>query len=47
MARKKNKEEIIEEEVKQEAVKAPEFGTGWTGKNNRIQYELREGKGNE
>ena len=46
MARKK-KEEIIKEEVKQEDVKAPEFGTGWTGKNNRIQYMLREGKGNE
>ena len=46
MARKK-KEEIINEEVKQEAVKAPEFGTGWTGKNNRIQYMLREEKGNE
>ena len=46
MARKK-KEEIIKEEVKQEAVKAPEFGTGWTGKNNRIQYMLREEKENE
>ena len=45
MARKK-KEEIVEKEVKQEAVKAPEFGTGWTGKNNRIQYELREEKKN-
>ena len=46
MARKK-KEEIVEKEVKQETVKAPEFGTGWTGKNNKIQYELREAKGNE
>ena len=45
MARKK-KEEIVEKEVKQEAVKTPYFGTGWTGKNNRIQYELREGKKN-
>lgn len=45
MARKK-KEVIEEQEVKTEAVKAPDFGTGWTGKNNRIQYELREGKKN-
>ena len=45
MARKK-KEEIVEKEVKKEAVKAPSFGTGWSGKNNRIQYELREGKKN-
>ena len=43
MARKKKEEQ----EVKTEAVKAPEFGTGWAGKNNRIQYMLREGKGNE
>ena len=45
MPRKKKEEQI---EIK-EAVKAPEkdFGTGWTGKNNRIQYELREEKGNE
>lgn len=45
MARKK-KEEIVEKEVKQEAVKAPDFGTGWTGKNNKIQYYLREEKKN-
>lgn len=45
MARKKKEEQI---EIK-EPVKAPEkdFGTGWTGKNNKIQYELREGKRNE
>ena len=44
MARKK-KEQI---EIK-EPVKAPvkDFGTGWTGKNNKIQYELREDKRNE
>ena len=49
MARKKKEEQI---EIK-ELVKAPEkdpvryFGTGWTGKNNKIQFELREGKRNE
>lgn len=45
MARKKKEEQI---EIKEPA-KAPEkdFGTGWTGKNNKIQYELREGKRNE
>ena len=48
MARTKKvkEEEKIYYEVK-EAVKAPDFGTGWTGINNRIQYELREGKRNE
>ena len=46
MSRKK-KEVIEEQEVKTEAVKAPEFGTGWSGKNNRIQFELREAKENE
>ena len=43
MARAKK---VKEEEVKQE-VKAPDYGTGWTGKNNRIQAELREEKKNE
>lgn len=45
---KKKKEEVKElPEVKQEEVKAPDFGTGWTGKNNKIQYYLREVKKNE
>ena len=44
---RKKKEVIEEQEVKTEAVKAPDFGTGWTGKNNRIQYESREAKENE
>ena len=45
MARKKKEEQI---EIK-ETVKVPvkDFGTGWTGKNNKIQYELREEKRNE
>lgn len=45
MVRKKKEEQT---EIK-EPVKAPvnDFGTGWTGKNNKIQYELREGKRNE
>lgn len=45
MARKKKEEQT---EIKEPA-KAPvkDFGTGWTGKNNKIQYELREGKRNE
>lgn len=45
MARKKKEEQI---EIK-ETAKTPvnDFGTGWTGKNNKIQYELREGKRNE
>lgn len=48
MARKKKTEEVIENiEIKKDVVKAPDFGTGWTGINNRIQYELREGKRNE
>lgn len=44
---KKVKEEVKEMPEVKEAVKAPDFGTGWTGINNRIQYELREGKRNE
>lgn len=48
MARtKKVKEEVKEMPEVKETVKAPDFGTGWTGKNNKIQYELREGKRNE
>lgn len=48
MARtKKVKEEVKEMSEVKEAVKASDFGTGWTGINNRIQYELREGKRNE
>ena len=48
MARKK-KEEIVEKEVKQEAVKAPDFGTGWSRVNNMLQAgysleEIQEGK---
>lgn len=45
MARKKKEEQI---EIK-EPVKDPkrDFGTGWTGINNRIQFELREGNRNE
>ena len=48
MARKK-KEEIIEEvETKSVEVEKPmDFGTGWTGKNNKIQYEMYEVKKNE
>ncbi len=44
---KKVKEEVKDMPEVKEVVKAPEFGTGWTGKNNKIQYELREGKRNE
>lgn len=33
----------VKEEVKEEIIekKEPDYGTGWTGKNNRIQAELR------
>ena len=44
---KKVKEEVKEMPEVKEAVKDPDFGTGWTGINNRIQYELREDKRNE
>lgn len=47
MARKKK--EIVEEvESKLNEVEKPvDFGTGWTGKNNKIQYEMYEVKKNE
>ena len=41
MPRKKKEE--VKEEVKQE-VKPVDYGTGWTGKNNRIQAGIREEK---
>lgn len=41
MPRKKKEE--VKEEVKQE-VKPVDYGTGWSGKNNRIQAEIREKK---
>lgn len=44
---KKVKEEVKEIPEVKEAVKDPDFGTGWTGKNNKIQYYLREVKRNE
>lgn len=50
MPRKKKVEEVKTEpieEVVDQLSKAVNYGTGWTGKNNKIQYELREGKRNE
>lgn len=54
MARKKKeevKEIVIDYPGKNNKIiietKTPDFGTGWTGINNRIQYELREDKRNE
>ena len=47
MPRKKKIEEVKEEEI---IVKEPEkvdYGTGWTGKNNKIQAGIREEKKNE
>lgn len=43
MARtKKVKEEEVKVESKLNEVEKPvDYGTGWTGKNNRIQAELR------
>lgn len=41
MPRKKKEE--VKEEVKQE-VKPVDYGTGWSGKNNRIQAGIREEK---
>ena len=40
MPRKKKE---VKEEVKQE-VKPVDYGTGWSGKNNRIQAGIREDK---
>lgn len=40
MARKK-KEEVKEVIIEK---KAPEYGSGWTGKNNKIAAENREAK---
>ena len=45
MARTKKVKEEVKEEVKE--VKEISYGTGWTGKNNKIQAELREVKKNE
>ena len=42
-AEKKGKVEVW----KAPEVKEPSFGTGWSGKNNKIQYYLREVKKNE
>ena len=36
----KVKEEVGKEVIIEEK-KVPDYGTGWTGKNNRIQAELR------
>lgn len=49
MARKKKEEQIEIKEPVKAPVKDPvrDFGTGWTGKSNKIQFELREGKRNE
>lgn len=49
MARKKKEEQIEIKEPVKAPVKDPirDFGTGWTGKNNKIQFKLREGKRNE
>lgn len=40
MARTKKVKEEVKEVIIEEK-KGPEYGTGWTGKNNRIQAELR------
>ena len=42
MPRKKKTEEV-KEVVKQE-VKPVDYGTGWTGRNNRIQAGVKEEK---
>lgn len=42
MPRKKKTEEV-KEEVKQE-VKPVDYGTGWSGRNNRIQAGVKEEK---
>ena len=48
MPRKKKTEEVKEEIIiKEEPEKIIDFGTGWTGINNRIQYKLYEVKKNE
>ena len=48
MARKKKVEIVEEVESKLNEVEKPvDFGTGWTGKNNKIQYEMYEVKKNE
>ena len=46
MVRIKKVKEDVKKEVKQE-IKEISYGTGWTGKNNKIQAELREVKKNE
>ena len=45
MARKKKEEQIEIKELVKDTKR--DFGTGWTGINNRIQFEMREGKRNE
>ncbi len=40
MARTKKVKEQVEEKLNK-VEKPVDFGTGWTGKNNRIQAELR------
>ena len=51
MPRKKKTEEVqVEEKLKEveeklkEVEKPVDYGTGWTGKNNRIQAGIREEK---
>lgn len=46
MARAKKVKEEVKEEIRTEE-KPVDFGTGWTGKNNKIQYYLWEVKKNE
>ena len=41
MARKKKIEEVQVEEKLNKVEKPVDYGTGWSGKNNRIQAELR------
>ena len=48
MPRKKKTEEVKEEIIiKEDTEKVNDFGTGWSGINNRIQHELYEVKKNE
>lgn len=47
MARKKKEEQLEIKEPVKAPVKDPvmeDFGTGWTGKNNKIQFMIRKGE---
>ena len=44
MPRKKKTEEVQVEEKLKEVEKPVDYGTGWTGKNNRIQTGIKEEK---